>query len=105
MNNKEENINAAMNSLDGIQRATPGPFFFTRVNARQERMQKSPWQVMARTITRPAVIISGLCLVLLINVWVIVTRSEGVSSNQQNSELVLADEYAATSSSLYYYDK
>lgn len=103
MSNKKENIDAVLDSLEGIERATPGAFFFTRVSARLQHEQKSPWQEMARLIARPAVAISGLCLVLLINVWVVVTGSEEQASIQ-NPEMVLADEYAVTSSNLYYYD-
>ena len=101
MSNK--NIDNIIDSLNGIQRATPGPFFFTRVSARIQREQRTPWQQLARLVARPVIAITGLCLVLLINIWAVVTRSEGAASSQ-NTELVLADEYAITSSSLYYYE-
>lgn len=103
MSHKKENIDTILDSLDGLQRATPGPFFFTRVSARLQREQKTPWQRLARLVTRPSIAIGGLCLVLLLNIWVVVTGSEERASSQ-NAELVLADEYAASSSNLYYYD-
>lgn len=101
MSNK--NIDNIIDSLNGIQRATPGPFFFTRVSARVQREQKSPWQQLARLVARPAIAITGLCLVLLINILAVINRSEVTVSNQ-NTEVVLADEYAISSSSLYYYE-
>lgn len=99
MNNK---IDTILDSLQGIQRATPGPFFFTRVSARLQREQKNTWQNLARLVTRPAIAVTGLCLVLLINIWVVVTRSEDTVTGQR-SEIVLADEYSVTSNSLYNY--
>lgn len=102
MNKKEEHIETIMNSLDGIQRATPGPFFFTRVSARLQREQKSSWQTLARLVARPAIAISGLCLIVLLNTWVVMTRSTKTTSSQ-STELALADEYTINSS-LYYYE-
>lgn len=101
--NRKDHIDAILDSLDGVQRATPGPFFFTRLNARMQREQKSLWQRLTGTITRPVVAITGLCLVLIINVWVAVVLS-GDTASGQNTELVLADEYALSSSSLYDYE-
>jgi hypothetical protein len=101
--NKEKSIDAILNSLEGVQRATPGPFFFTRVSARLQREQKSFWQMIAGVISRPSVAITGLCLVLLANIWVAVTQSEKTAS-AQSTEMTLTDEYAIASNSFYYYE-
>ena len=102
MNKKEKYIDGIMDSLDGVQRATPGLFFFTRVSARLLREQKSSWQVIARLVARPAIAISGLCLILLVNTWA-VTHSAKTAS-RKGTELALVDEYVITSSNLYYYE-
>lgn len=36
MKNIEEEVNMTMHSLDGIHKADPGPFFYTRLSARME---------------------------------------------------------------------
>ena len=56
-----------MNSLDGMQSATPGPFFFTRVQARLHRAEKSPWEAASAFLARPVVAIAIVCLVILMN--------------------------------------
>jgi hypothetical protein len=104
MNNTEENINDMINSLEGMQRATPGPFFFTRVSARLQREQRNSWQIIVRLIARPAIAITGLCVVLLINVWAVLNQSAVTASSAQNTEPALTDEYIIASNSLYYYE-
>lgn len=108
MNKREENIqnhiNATLESLEGIQRATPGPFFFTRVAARlQPNYEGSVWETISRLIARPAIAIGGLCIVILINALTVVKQSEQANAVNDSSELALVDEYSIGSTSLYDY--
>lgn len=104
MSDRKTHIDSILESLDGIQRATPGPFFFTRLQARMRQEERGFGLGLVRLITRPAIAITGICLVVVINTWVIITRSGAIGSGQQHTELALSEEYALSSNILYYYD-
>jgi hypothetical protein len=67
-------VNEALESLDGIQRAEPAPWFFTRVKARLERDERNVWETAGRFLARPAVTIAGLFFILTLNVFILVKR-------------------------------
>jgi len=70
-NNMEKRINEALSSLDGIQRATPRPFFYTRLMAKIEQNEKGVWENVSSFITRPVMLFATVCIVLLLNVAVL----------------------------------
>ena len=63
-----------LESLDGIQRAEPQPYFFTRLKARLEREDKSIWEMIGSLLARPAIAVVGLCLILALNVIILVQK-------------------------------
>jgi hypothetical protein len=65
--NIERKVQEAMNSLDGVQKTGPGPFFFTRVQARLQGQRGSGWEKAVSVITRPSIALTGLCLIILLN--------------------------------------
>ena len=65
-------IERTLNSLDGIQRAEPGAWFYNRVAARLNREETSAWSVIARFLARPAVTVCGIVTVLVINLVLLV---------------------------------
>ncbi|HEX7845847.1 MAG TPA: hypothetical protein VF476_08625, partial [Chitinophagaceae bacterium] len=67
----EKKIEDALNSLDGIQRAEPQPFFYTRVIGRLQRDEKGMWASTGKFLSRPIVVIAGLVLVLVMNVFIL----------------------------------
>jgi hypothetical protein len=72
-------------SLEGIQRAEPRPFFFTRVKARLERDEKNIWEMTGAFLARPAIAVAGLCLILTINVFILIQKD--TTSTQVNTAL------------------
>ena len=75
----ERKVQQALNSLDGIQKAGPGPFFFTRVQARLQRQRGGGWEQVVSFITRPAVALGGLCLIILLNAIAFFFQPSGAS--------------------------
>ncbi|MGC4035362.1 MAG: hypothetical protein QM764_05320 [Chitinophagaceae bacterium] len=73
INNIERRIEETINSLDGIKSATPQPFFYTRLKAQMDKLEneKSVWESMSSFITRPAMMLATVCVVLLLNVAVL----------------------------------
>lgn len=103
--NIEQKVNETLNSLDGIQKASPGHFFFTRVQARLSNTNKDVWERTLSFITRPAVVIATVVMILLIDV-IALTNTEP-SDNMQAIEKaqVFEDEYDFSIATIYDYTK
>jgi hypothetical protein len=101
-------VDKALESLDGIQRAEPRPFFFTRVNARLRRVEKNIWETIGSFVTRPVVTIAGLVLVLAINIAILIqkesTTSIPTAFNSENSQLQEDDNIFAANNTSYDYE-
>ena len=66
----EKRVEEALNSLDGIKRATPQPWLFSRVKARlsrEEAEERTVWGTIGSFLSRPVVAVAGVCLILLFN--------------------------------------
>lgn len=94
-------IDEIMQSMDGIKRAAPRPFFFTRLEARMQN-ERNVWNKLSSFVARPVVAFACICLVLIINAMVILlSDTSGNSLTHQGSELATADEYSQVSYNLY----
>ena len=103
----ERKIEKALESLDGIQRATPQPYFFTRLKARLDRKERD-WAGITGFISRPAYALAMICVVLLINTWAVM-NSGGQSTSQVNpiqvaADQQLPDEYNVAVNTFYDYE-
>jgi hypothetical protein len=63
----QKKVAEALNSLDGIQRAQPAPYFFTRLIARMQNDKKNVWENFGTFISRPLVAIATILVVVLLN--------------------------------------
>jgi hypothetical protein len=99
----KKKIDETMQSLDGIEKASPRPFFFTRLEARMQR-GKNKWEIISSFVARPAIVIASMCLIIIINATVIFSSSSFTgSSDKQSNEIGTADEYNSVSAPLYEY--
>lgn len=97
-NKKIEDI---LQSLDGIKKASPAPYFFTRLEARMER-ERNVWERVSAFVSKPVIAIASICLIITINTAVIFSSTTSVSNtDKQNNELATVDEYSQVSSSFY----
>jgi hypothetical protein len=74
MNNKqqlEQQVEAALNALDGATSATPKPFLLTRISARLLAKQESIWDKSLYFISRPAIAFAAVCIVIIVNIFAI----------------------------------
>ncbi len=77
-NDIEKRVEETLNSLDGIQRATPQPWLFSRIKKRlAEDEDRTVWGTVGGYLGKPAIAIAGLCVILMVNVFL-------VFNNQQN---------------------
>lgn len=97
----DKKIEEIMESFDGIEKATPAPFFFTRLEARMQR-EKNIWEKISSFVAKPAYAFACICLVILINASVILFTAGSKNLNdQQNNEVATVDEYNSVSSAFY----
>ena len=98
-------VEDAMHSLDGIEKASPGPYFFTRLESRMQA-QKNVWEKITSFLTKPSMAFACICLVIIINAIVIFSSSNPKKNLvQQNTELATIDEYSQLSASFYDLEK
>jgi hypothetical protein len=81
-----------LESLDGIQRAEPQPFFFTRLKARLEREDKSVWEMIGSLLARPAVAFVGLCIILTLNVFILIQKETTTAPSYVSADNIQAQE-------------
>ena len=82
-NDIEKRVEETLNSLDGIQRATPQPWLFSRIKKRlTEDEDRTVWGAVGGFLGKPAIAIAGLCFILMINVFL-------VFNNQQKENILV----------------
>lgn len=98
----EKRAEEALNSLDGIQRATPQPWLFSRVKAkllREAEEEKTIWGVLGSYLSKPVVAIAGLFLILFFNVVFLYNQDSGIPSVAITDELQPNDSESLIASS------
>jgi hypothetical protein len=97
-------IDEVMHSMEGIDKASPRPFLFTRLEARMQA-EKNIWLKLSSFVVRPVVAFTCICFILIMNAMVILmVNNPGSSLAQQGNELATADEYSQVSSTLYEFE-
>ncbi|HTD93619.1 MAG TPA: hypothetical protein VK644_07405 [Chitinophagaceae bacterium] len=105
INQKVEEI---LQSLDGMKQAAPAPWFYTRVMAKLRKDEKTGWMTMASFLSRPAVAIAGLCIILVMNAVLLLKQDNQVSTAQayanQDGQVMSDNEAVAASTSSFDYE-
>ena len=94
-------IEETLNSLDGMQRAEPRPFFFTRLQQKLQNSNKSLWDELERFIARPAVALIGVALLIILNISLIITKEESSVPVNEQEEQAFAEEYSLNATTIY----
>ena len=88
----EGKIERALESLEGMQRATPQPWFYTRVKARLQREEKTIWVSIGSFLSKPAVAMAGLGMILVLNIFVLFKQDKlQHATNVANQPVQLTD--------------
>jgi len=93
----QDQVKATMESIEGISKAGPRPFFYSRLHARMHRSTKNIWDELVVFLARPAVALAIILLVIFVNTTAILQEQEFVS--EQANEMTVSDEYAIASNS------
>ncbi len=108
MKSKEEiaaKMEGLLNSLEGLQKASPGPFFFTRVQARLQKEEISLWGRFAGFMTKPAVALATLFLIFLLNAAALFYQQKTAVTATEQVEQGNLDDYNTTLAANSYYDE
>ena len=100
----EKLINETIDGFDGAKRAEPKPFLLTRVMAsinNRVSVQNS-WTKLGAFISRPGIAITGLLLVMLLNVTIFFTsKSNTDRSDIGQNNASAKDEFAINAATIY----
>jgi hypothetical protein len=105
----EKKLEDALNSLDGIERATVRPYFYTRLKARLDR-EKRDWGGIVGLISRPVYAMAMIFIILTINMWIVFQGKKESSSavNVNNAQMAntseLPEEYNLAATTFYNYE-
>lgn len=98
MKKETENI---LNSLEGVHRAMPKPFFYTRLTERMQRRILG-WEKAVTLISKPVFAIAIILLFLIINISVLMNYSSQPNPAQtDDSAITMGNDYGLSVSSLY----
>ena len=106
-NDIEKRVEETLNSLDGIQQATPQPWLFSRIKRRlAEEEDRTLWGAIGGYLGKPVIAIAGLCFILMVNVFLVVNnqQKENTASffSAQADQSVDSESLIASSSSFDY---
>jgi len=99
----EEQVEKTLGAFDGIERARPKPFLYTRLQARLESKDEHSLQtrILSPVLQRLAVIM--IMLVIVFNIYT-ATRffiSPAATDSLSNSEQLFVEEYYPSTPTLY----
>ena len=100
----EKLVEETLNSLDGMHKAEPRPFFFTRLQQKILNRKRNLWNELELFIARPAIALTGVILLIIINITLIITKEESPLPVNEQEEQAFAEEYSLTPTTLYEYE-
>lgn len=109
--NKEEKIKSILESLNGMERSAPRPFFFTRLEARLQKRYRTSGvlEVLVNFLSKPVVAAAAVMLIITINAYALFfttpQSSEGQASAASVTELASVDEYVQLSPDFFDFEK
>lgn len=99
--NINHKIREALDSLDGMDKASVKPFFFTRLEARMQK-ERNSWEMISSFVSRPVIAFACIFAVIVINAAVIFSSERhNTGASKQNDEIATLDEYSLVSSNFY----
>jgi len=103
-NNIQNEVEATLISLNGIVTATPGPYFFTRVQARLTKAEKNIWERVSSFIARPAIAITMVSFVLLMNTIAVLEHKKTSNLFMDQPDQSFYDEFNVAVNTFYDYE-
>ena len=80
-----------LNSLDGMQKAAPPPFLYTRIQGRMAKEGNSQLMIFFRYVTTPAFSLSVAFMFILINGYFLTLNVNQENSLDDNTQSIAAE--------------
>jgi hypothetical protein len=84
-------IEEIINSLDGIERAEPAPFLFTRVHARYLKNENNEVSTIFRFVTRPSFVMAIAFVIILLNGYIMYNRNTYQYQQDEMGQTIAAE--------------
>jgi hypothetical protein len=94
-------VDKVLDSLDGSVKASPRPFFYTRVMARLQQDERLFWNKALIFLSRPSIAIATIFLAIGINAFVFYDSRREPSQPTAEEEQVFASDYNLANNSIY----
>ena len=100
-NFSDQELEVILNSLDGVQKASPEPFFYTRLMSRMQSTEDNGWVRVLKFVSRPAFALGTAVVFLLINGYILFSQYNSTTEPADESTQALAVEYTSLTTSFY----
>ena len=94
-------VEAALASIENIERATPSPWFYTNLIAKINHAHTTIWERLCALILQPRIAFATIFFIIIINAAVLYSGSSGNVSSPELTESTSSEEYTLASTSLY----
>ena len=94
-------VEDTLNSLNDVKPAGPGAFFYTRVHARLTGTKRNIWEEISVLLSKPAVAIAGICLIIFINAMTVIDQKEVSPTLAEQNDPIYDEEYSMAVTSFY----
>jgi hypothetical protein len=99
------NFDQVYSAVDGMKRATPGPFFYTRVAAKLDAAKQRNTSGFLELIARPVVAIAMVLLILGADYFALSEDSGNVEQTPVISTYAQYQQFSNTSDQFYGFDE
>lgn len=105
----DQRVEDTLTSLEGMERASVQPWFFTRVNARLQKDENSRWAVIGSFLSKPVVALAGVSAILILNVFLLISDKQsntttGIAGQPEQQQLNTDNESVIASINSYNYE-
>src|SRR5882757_2937405 len=96
----------ALESLEGIKKAEPQPFFYTRLMGRLQREEKTWWETTGAFLAKPVMVAICLGFILVFNAFILFRQDSDTDTSVtvQPTETGTDNEYVLASNSSFDYE-
>src|ERR1043165_3369229 len=101
--NIQQEVEKTLGSLDHVQRAEANPYLFTRIKARLQQ-PGGEWERITSFISRPAIALTTLVLIMAINAWVVFNSNDNHKKEENVASMDIADMYNQTAATNFDYE-
>ncbi len=110
MDSNQPDIDKILNSLNHVERASPGPFFFSKLENRlahkqQLVAQSKQEQWLGWVVNHQYMVAAGIILLLLLNILILSNFNAGEIINYNDSTASLVEDYSLNDYAWYSYNE